>query len=389
SIRGLEVCGRRDDGQYEYTAIAQFFNVVNDRLMLFRRGSFAKTIAESVTSGSGRVKINDGHKSTSRDTLGTVIEAREEEGGVFYRGLISSTEGEIFTKMQEGHVDENSIEFFSIQEGATRVPMTDIPTGAWIWDHSTGDGTVEVREITEVAWVGIAILPYSSQGRRALLEVNCAIPYQDLPVASASTAWDPVGAAERLRKWAGISAAPGKDPHPNFSRLARGFLVRGPIRNGEPILLGQIADVVDGELVVVPDALDAALESLSTVREVSGPDIVACSRVAGRYTEKLRRGSALAPAADREVASTGNAGDPAGPAPETSGITPPTDDARSDEATDLEEHLMGRTLQLMSLRLESLATRYPEVLRNESAGASRQLPQRGRAAVRGASGEAR
>lgn len=387
ALRDMEVCERREDGQFEYTAIAQFFNVVNDRLMVFRPGSFAKTIRENLKGG--RIKINDGHRHSSAATLGTVIEAEERPEGVWYRGLISSTEEMIFTKMREGHVDENSIEFFPIVEGVARVPLADLPVGSWVGsNYAAGDGTVEARELLEVAWVGIAILPFSSQGRRALLETNAAMPFQDLPVASEGTAWDPAGAAERLRAWAGTVSMPSRDPIPNYAKLARGFLVRGPVKGGEPQLLGQIADVVDGSLVVVPEALDAALEELGKKSEITGPDLVACAQAAGRYAQKLsrRKKLSLANFAGDQLPSKG-ADDPAGPAPITTGAQPPTEETRSDEAP-ADQTLVGLGLRTLSLRLDVLAATYPEVVNHESTGPGRKPAPGGGAEVRGSSDQA-
>lgn len=63
------------EGGYVYGALAQLYGVVNDRLMRFRKGSAAKTIAERVPTG--RVKIHDGHPwiADSRSTLGKVLSA--------------------------------------------------------------------------------------------------------------------------------------------------------------------------------------------------------------------------------------------------------------------------------------------------------------------------
>ncbi len=354
-LENVEFCGERDDGQFEFTAIAQFFNVVNDRMMIFRKGSFSKTIKEKITNGSGRVKINDSHHHSSRDTLGTVVEAEERDVGVWYRGVLSSTEDALYTKMVEGHVDENSIEFNAIEEGVTRVPLEDVPEGAFIWDQSTGDGTVEVRELLVVSWQGLGILPWSSQGLRAILEINAAVPFQDLPVASAASSWDPDGAQQRLREWAGVVERAGKPSMPNASRLACAFMVRGPVKEGAPELIGQIADVVDGRLVVVPDALDAALEELAGNAHLAAPDLAAIMTTASRYRKKVRSGLA---SDATDVVTSPTADDPAGPAPPG---TPPTDDARSDDAPDaVAQELAGWDLQLRELELEALATEFQE-----------------------------
>lgn len=421
-LTDIEICAPREDGQHEYTAIAQFWDIVNDRLMVFRKGSFAKTIAEQlgrdVTPATSRIKINDSHMHTARSTLGSVVEADEREIGVWHRGLLSATELEIFTKMREGHVDEESIEFFSVLESTTRVPLADVPVGAFIWEEAKGDGMVEVREMLEVAWVGLAILPASSQARRALLEFNCAVPFQDLPVAEASTPWDVEGAAERLATWAGkIDQLGGRQrgSFPNYAKLARAHLLRGPIKGGQETFLGQIADVVDGQLVVVPEALEIALVDLADVTQLGGPNSIACATTVGRYREKLRHypaptqksvadperctcgdgtrrpcplglsahavGAPLDASAKGQLPSNADsAEDPAGPAPVTSG-SPPTDETASDAAVAL-PHDADARLKLLSLRLSVVAATHPEVSDSGiPTKPGRRLPRSGSAAV--------
>ncbi len=349
-MEGLEICAEREDEQHEITAIAQFFNVVNDRMMIFRKGSFVKTIAEGVTNGSGRVKVNDSHRHTGVSTLGTVVQAEERDVGVWFRALISSTEGDFVKKVEEGHVDETSIEFFSIEEGTTRVPLEDVPEGAFIWDQSTGDGTVEVRELQVVSWTGVAILPYSSQRRSSILEVNAAVPYQDLPVAAASTPWAPSAAEDRVYDWAGKLSRSHGDPITNFARLSSAYMVRGPMKDGSPQLLGQIADVVDGELVVVPEALSAAMEGLAANPHLGAPDMIACATIAGRYEQKLTSGLARRSSA---ALQSHPADVPAGPAP----VTPPTVDRSSDEDSD---PLRETRIRLNALAMKIMAHKIQE-----------------------------
>ena len=355
-MSNLEVCGTRDDGMMEFTAVAQFWNIVNDRMMMFRMGSAAKTIQERANRGA--VKINDGHMNGVRSTLGKVAEAREISTGLWYRGLISAAEPEAQTKLRESVIDQNSIEFHSKLEAPRAVPLSEVPEGVPEWAYDEVGGMVEVREILEFRWEGIALLQHSSQGRGAVLEVNCAIPFQDLPVAGRSTQWDPEGAAERLRGWAGSVDMPSRGSIPNFAKLASAHLLRRPIKNGEAQFFGQIADVIDGKLVVIPDALDAAMESIRREQGLPADDLIACGTVAGRYCAKIAGGVLTPPRGD--AIHLGSAGDPAGPAPDTSGQAPPTDDA-SGKCDAVEQRLLGKRLELMSLRLEAAAAQHPEV----------------------------
>jgi HK97 family phage prohead protease len=283
-ISDLEVCQPRSDGQFEFTAYAHEFNKVNDRVSIIREGAFAKTILERVAAD--KVLVNDAHAHTTAGTIGKVVEAREDTRGLFYRGRISATEEEIFTKMRERVVQQNSIEFFTIREATTLVPFEDVPVGAFIFEESKGDGMVEAREILEVVWLAVAILPFSSEDRNAILETNCAIPFQDLGVATAAE-WDSAAAAARIAEWAGTTQRRGGSI-PNYAKLARAYLIRGPIRDGAETFLGQIADVQDGQLVVVPRALDDALAELARVDQLQPQDLVQAAQDVGRYREKLQ-----------------------------------------------------------------------------------------------------
>ncbi len=365
------------DGQHEFTGIAQFYDHVNDRLMVFRKGAFAKTIVENV--GAGKVKINDGHIRTSQMTVGKVLEAEERSDGVWYRGVLSATASDLATKLKEGIVDENSVEIHILREQSMRIPLEDVPPGAFIWDQIGADGTVEGREILEVAWTGLAIVPNSAQARKGILHVNSAVPFQDLPVAAAGTSWEPEEAAGRVLEFAGKWSTPSGGECPNWSKLSSAHLVRGPMVDGAPVLLGAICDVIDGALTVIPDAIEPALEALAGDSNVTGPDAIACAQNVGRYIQKLEELAAM----DDSAVPSGSvtAEDPAGPATSHTEEEPPTDDNRNEALTAHEAKLVDEQLRVLTLSMESFAARHPEVNTHEPAGTSGVVPPRGDAGL--------
>ena len=279
-VQEFKILRRRDDGQFEARVVAQFFDHPNDQFMVFQRGAFRKTL-EGV--GSGRVKVNYHHLYGSVDAaVGTVVAGEEARVGLVADLLISSKSGELATKMEEGHVDEMSIEFHPVREGTISVPLAEMDDAARWYVEQSGSayappvldgGVVPHRLILEAAWVGLAITPRSSQGKRALIPVGSgvpsvdtdmrlgSIPFADLPIANPGVEWDPEQAAARVQEWAGIVCQPGNTSC-NSARLALAHLCRGWSPTGEPLMSALIADVVDGALVVVPQALKAARESL-------------------------------------------------------------------------------------------------------------------------------
>lgn len=344
-----------DDGQFEFEAIAQFWDHVNDHGILFRKGAFAKTIQERVPKGA--VKINDSHRRTVATTLGTVIEAEERDAGLWYKGRLASTSTDAATKLRERHVEENSLEIFVLREQIVTVERADLPVGGYHLGERP-DGSIEVREAQECYWLGIGLCPVSSQRRPALLSTT-AVPYADLPMADPGMAWDPDGAEERLEAWA------RRGGKVNWSAVARAHLLRRPPQGGEVECIGQIADVVDGELVVVPAAVEMFMDHLGELEEVDAVELAHATQVAGRYLEKSRQ-KPLHGSRDRVNLSSTVAGSTAGPPSERSTDSPsagspttaPTEkNAKEEMAAQL------RSLELSLLEAEMKCAHFPEVHR--------------------------
>lgn len=251
-----------------FEAYAQLYGQANDYGEIFLPGCFSKSIQERVKGPRGsRVRINGSHSWEARDICGTVIDAREEVRGLWVKGKMASTSDaqDLRAKMLEGHLDEFSIEFRCIRETFERVE----------------DETY--RHVHEAVFWGLAILPYSSQGEPALIEVRGAVPYQDLPIAPDDTVWDPAAAAERVAQWSKGQLAGGV---PNLAQLRRAYAFEDVRHRGAADAFRlQIADVIGGRLMVVPKALMRAAAA-ATVERI---DEAARRRVQDNLTRYIDR----------------------------------------------------------------------------------------------------
>ncbi|ADU50163.1 phage prohead protease, HK97 family [Thermaerobacter marianensis DSM 12885] len=80
------------------------------------KGAFKKTIQERVPAG--KVKLLDSHRWDSQHVLGTVVEAREEDHGLWIKAIFSgSAEAQaVRQKVLEGHLTAFSIGFESLRD---------------------------------------------------------------------------------------------------------------------------------------------------------------------------------------------------------------------------------------------------------------------------------
>lgn len=87
----------------------------------------------------------------------------------------------------------------------------------------------------------------------------------DLPIGARELPWDPAAAMERVRLWA--SSDGSGDPETiDWSNFDRAFFFRNDNEMEDPFAAYALgfADIVDGELVAVPEGIIAAAETLAT-----------------------------------------------------------------------------------------------------------------------------
>jgi HK97 family phage prohead protease len=83
---------------------------------IITKGAFAKTIKERVPAG--KVKLLDSHRWDATSTIGTIIEATEDDHGLYIKAKFASSPDAqaIRTKVMEGHLDRMSIGYIAVKE---------------------------------------------------------------------------------------------------------------------------------------------------------------------------------------------------------------------------------------------------------------------------------
>lgn len=350
-----------EGGGWTFEMAAQLIGVVNDHLMRFSSGSGAKTIAERVADG--RVKIVKGHPYAAgpADTCGRVFSAEERvvelQSGpvraVAAECFLDASEAETASKLKSGVIDECSLELHVLRETRAEVSIDVVPPQARRWCEMTSGGLAIVRQIEEWMWLSVGLVANSSQGVRSLLCPR-VLPFADLPVSS-STPWDAEGALVRL---AAYGSTPGR-----LRDLAGAFVLRARAGDGIPYRV-PIGDVVDGELVIVREAIEEAYARLAAEdKDVALPAIRVLARYEARLTSNVTvpetvtgtddgQDAVVAPAPPPEAATSDpESSPPTGPtgSPEPQSPTATATDLAA-EAADREQRL--RQLQLDALRAE-------------------------------------
>jgi HK97 family phage prohead protease len=253
---------------------------------IVRPGAFRKTIQERVARGL--VPLLDSHQWDAAHTIGTVTEAHEDQKGLRFRARMSKAPSaqEVRQKMLEGHIKRLSIGFAPVRESYERVdqaPVSDDSASPAIRRKSI------VRHLHEVKLFEISAVPIAANEQAMITNIKAAVPFQDLPLAGREVPWDSEQARKRIAEWAGA----GQDESTiNWARYRRAFLwyerARADETGGYKL---PIADVVDGELSVVPRAIFAAAGALQGARggvDLAGDEEAVKANVE-RYYLKMAR----------------------------------------------------------------------------------------------------
>ncbi|HUK76602.1 MAG TPA: hypothetical protein VL117_03280 [Thermoleophilia bacterium] len=111
-----------------------------------------------------------------------------------------------------------------------------------------------------------------------------AVRFQDLPLADRDRSWSADAAEGRVRRWAGATEAPN-------ARYRKAFLWYDAHRGDEFTAYKlPIADVIGGELRVVPRAVMSAAQVVSGARggvDLPAREVSGVKRTIARYYEKF------------------------------------------------------------------------------------------------------
>ncbi len=188
-------------------------------------GAFADSIAEHKARNNRQVRVNWMHMRSPIG--GAPIETVKEDG----RGLFGVTE--INLSLQRG------AEAYSLAKQGVIVDYSVgiDPTARKF--EKTADGT-EVRVIEKARLYEVSLVDEPMNRDAQVTSVKAAAPFANLPSAPAGTTWDAEAARERVLEMK------LRDGDPTTAFLDRGRR-------------WQIADLVDGVLHVVPEAVEAVL----------------------------------------------------------------------------------------------------------------------------------
>jgi HK97 family phage prohead protease len=278
-IMPLVVTGTDEQQGIVETVFAVFGNVDegDDRM---HPGSFAKTFQER----GHKVRILDQHKTDSiMRALGTPVELKElsraelpaaitdrhpeATGGAYAKVqfLMNTPEGKgAFERIRAGAVDEWSFGYDAVTKDLERVNGRQVRNlrevklyelGPVLWGMNEATVTVSAKsdDKTDIA------------GDVPPVEEKRVVPYQDIPIAARTRAWNAATARRRVRDWAGYD--PDDDDAMDWSRYRRAFMWYD---QAEPETLQSYklpyADVLRGQLFAIPRGIFAVAGALQGAR---------------------------------------------------------------------------------------------------------------------------
>lgn len=225
--------------------VAAFGNVDygNDRII---KGAFADFLANPPKD---KIPALWQHRHSEPVGIFPVSEMREEDKGLFVRGYLPKDD-EFVTKrvvpqMRIGSVGEMSIGYDALE-----------------WGRDGDIRTLEKLHLWEGSLVTIAM-----NNQAVITSLKSVVPYDDLPMADRSRAWESDSALGRVREWAGVDDNGSlEDPEVQQKYRQAFFWFDG----ADADLLGAyklpFADVIDGQLQAVPRGVFAAAAAMRGAR---------------------------------------------------------------------------------------------------------------------------
>lgn len=147
-----------------------------------------------------------------------------------------------------------------------------------------------IRVIKELELFEVSLVGEPMNTQATFTEIKSVVPYQDLPLADADSRWNSEVAIERVREFTKSEDAPTrtyKNAFLYYDREASDLFESYKL---------PIADVIDGELKVVPRAIFAAAAALNGARggvDLPASDVEGVKANVNKYYEKMDMESPL------------------------------------------------------------------------------------------------
>lgn len=261
--------GDNGDATLRFRGHAALFDVLSDDLGGFREqispGAFKKTLKDGADV---RLLVNhDPNLVLARTKAGT-LKLSEDDSGLLAEAELADTSyaRDLAAVMERGDVDQMSFGFRTIRD---------------TWNSDTEPPT---RTLEEVQLFDVSVVTYPAYPATSA-ELRTVVPYQDLAVADRDRAWDAGAANRRWREMSGSEEEPSSDYLRAFVWYDR------PAADTFGAYKLQVADVVDGELQMVPRAVFAAAAALQGARggvDIPEADVSRVQSHLGRYYQKMR-----------------------------------------------------------------------------------------------------
>lgn len=214
---------------------------------IFLPGAFQKSIARHKAIGRP-IRMLSQHNSEHLVGAFPIESVREDEKGLFVVGNINldvQKGRESFSLMKQGVLSDMSIGFsVNHKEGVEFI-----------------DGIRFLKEVQ--IWEG-SLVTEPANPAATINEVKSVVPFHDLPLASRDRTWDSKAAVARIREFTDSTESPTDDYKKAF------VFCDWKKRDEFSSYKLPIADIVNGKLVVVKDAVFAAAKALhANVPEVA------------------------------------------------------------------------------------------------------------------------
>jgi HK97 family phage prohead protease len=257
-----------DDGKYGYfEGYGSIFGNIDSGGDIIERGAFIDSLAQRMP------KMLWQHSSS--EPIGVYEVAYEDEKGLFLRGKIFleiSRGREAYILLKNGAIDGLSIGFRSGQSE---------------WREEKVEEQY-IRRYTKANLYEVSLVTFPMNELANIHAVKSAIPFQDLPLASADIEWNPDLAIQRVRDFLQADEA----PNPAYKRGFSWYDKAQPESFSSYKL--PIADIVSGELVAVPRAIFAAAAAINGARgciNIPDSEIPAIKSHVERYYTKMGKPS--------------------------------------------------------------------------------------------------
>jgi hypothetical protein len=230
------------------------------------------------------------HKNSVENIAGSFEDIFEDDNGLFFKAKFSKSDYPLIKHTRqvylEGHAKALSI------------------GGQWFFEDEKNPHNLTLAKIFEISLVAVPADPnaLATALQKALkminIEIKNSVPFQNLPLADRDRAWDSGQAIARVRAFTGSEEEP--------TNVYKKAFLWWDLKNENNFYAYKlpIADVIDGQMYVIPRAIFAATAALRGARggvEIPEADKQSIISNIERYYEKMELESPFKKTIENEI----------------------------------------------------------------------------------------